>query len=301
MPRRGSKGPLDRIAGTLRPIVRANLHAGFRTFKRNIDPQELERAVRTGKWETIQEAIPWKRLPSDLSTAMKTLGKGAEQASEVGRQALPVAANKRLSHRATDNPRLRDLIRDRTGELITTTQDGAKAAAQREVLRAKKLGLPPSAVAANIRGSIGLNAPQATALSNFRAGLATRSQGKDDDNAFVRAKMSPARQDAMADAYEQRLLDYRADMIARTELRFASEYGQLDVWQEAQDQGLLPENSGRQWQVDGNPCPQLCIPMDGIVVGLNEPWVLPDGRQAMVPTDSHPHCECISLFVFDRG
>lgn len=299
MSRRPTRAELEQTTRTLRPFAAADLRTGFRTFKKNVNMDDLERAVRTGKWEAIQEVIPWRTLPADMAPLERRLSIGADKGAKQGRLALPEAKDIRLEH-TPDNPRIRAAITDRTFSLITTTKDGARASAQREVLRAKKLGLSPSDVASNIRGSIGLNAPQAVALSNFRASLASkvRDSKAGEESAFVRAKISPDQADAMADAYESRLLDYRAMMIARTEVQFAAEIGQTDVWREAQDQGLLPENAGRTWQVDGNPCPQLCVPMNGITVALDEPWVLPDGRAVMVVTQSHPHCECVSILSF---
>jgi len=77
----------------------------------------------------------------------------------------------------------------------------------------------------------------------------------------------------------------------------------LTLWKEAKSQGLLdPDRTARVWIVtpDDRLDEVLCMPMDGEETGLEEPWIMPDGREAMVPQDSHPQCRCAASLKFTK-
>ena len=103
----------------------------------------------------------------------------------------------------------------------------------------------------------------------------------------------------MADQYAQRLLEYRAENIARTEIARAMSSGQLEVWEQMQAQGLLPSNVMRTWIVsfDERLC-RLCEPMNGITAAIDGTWLTTNGILVRVPTDIHPQCRCTSGLVF---
>jgi hypothetical protein len=101
--------------------------------------------------------------------------------------------------------------------------------------------------------------------------------------------------DAMVDRYAQRSLNYRAITIARTETLRASNWGQLESWNQAAAQGLLNKNTVRRmWLTaeDERTC-QICEPIpdmnpDG--VALDEDFDTPDGAITIPP--AHVSCRC---------
>lgn len=162
--------------------------------------------------------------------------------------------------------------------MVVNIQADTQNIIQNAVARSFSNALTPRDVASSIRNSIGLFPGQQTALMNYRQGL--KESG-----------MKPDRVDAFSSKYEDRLLDYRAKMIARTETRQATNQGQLFIWQDAQNQDLIAPTAKKVWVVDGAPC-EICEPMDGVAIGLAESWTLPNGDIADIPTDAHPHCFC---------
>jgi hypothetical protein len=98
------------------------------------------------------------------------------------------------------------------------------------------------------------------------------------------------------DQYSERLENYRAGMIARTETLTASNEGQRQLWVQAEKEGLLTEQEQREWIWHGMPdkngklC-EICAAMQGQLRGIKEPFTLPDGTQVMNPP-AHPQCEC---------
>lgn len=302
MGRRGKRGEgesharLGALTDKFAPVVKVDMLRGLQTFKDRVDPSDLEKALRTGGLEKLMRTIPFEDLSTHLDRGFAKASEAAGQAAQGAVNAMPQQVQAKMiftaERFAKDDKRLQSFVSDRKGQIVAQTKDGTHEAVQRELSRARELKTTPSQMAENIRDSIGLNARQAQALSNYRAGLAKpmvdRESGKERKPPGIR------QQETLATAYEDRLLDARAIMIARTETRFASNQGELDAWREASDQELLPAGAGRKWVVDGNPCVQLCIPMNGIVVGLDEMWTLPDGREVDNPTEAHPHCECVA-------
>lgn len=81
----------------------------------------------------------------------------------------------------------------------------------------------------------------------------------------------------------------RGELIAQTETMTASNEGQREAWGQAVEEGLLTGNEKREWIVtpDDRLC-EICEPMDGEQVGLNEMFDV-DGEQIDGPP-AHPRC-----------
>jgi hypothetical protein len=82
-------------------------------------------------------------------------------------------------------------------------------------------------------------------------------------------------------------LDYRADMIARSETIYASYAGERETWRQADDLGLLPDTAVQEWIAEGDAC-EICAPLDGATAALDEPF---DG-DIYQPGDPHPNSRC---------
>ena len=260
-------------------VVKISILHGMTTFKRDISPAKLMRAWVTKNYDAIREVVSFGKFGDHLEPAMRRILDGARAASRGAIEALPAPTQASLRY-DVKNPRIADYIANRTGHLITTSEDGMRAAVSAAVKRSMTNAISPRQAAGEIIGSIGLNERQAIALANKRTALETSGH-------------SPAKQSEIVDAYADKLLDDRAMMIAATEIRAAQNEGQQAVWEQADEDGLLPDGVKRAWIVDGRPC-EICLPMDGVAVGLDEPWTLPDGTQVDSPTESHPFCMCMS-------
>ncbi len=134
-------------------------------------------------------------------------------------------------------------------------------------------GVPPSQLALDIRGKIGLSGPQREAMARLEQRLADQGMGP----AAIKRRLA---------ASHRRGIRYRALSIARTEVITAANEGQRQLWSQAQAQGLLPLDVNREWIANAGACP-VCVDLDGEVVGINEQF----SSGTYGPT-AHPRCRC---------
>lgn len=236
-------------------------------------------AWNSGNYSNVLKVIPWDDLPSHLQPFSDAIVETYGRATDIASGGLEAPKNLGLRF-DINNPRLRKYIDRHTGELIQDIQAASQRVVQTAVKRSFTHAMTPRQVSNYIKDSIVLDERRENALANYRNTL----EGE--------KSYTPERVDSMVDRYADRLLDQRSMAIARTETRLATNQGQLSVWQQAADEGLINgKKVGKTWIVDGNPC-EICEPMDGITVGLDEMWSLEDGRIVNVPTETHPHCMC---------
>lgn len=197
--------------------------------------------------------------------------------------------------------------------LITELGTQSRDVIERTVLDALRRGYGAEEIVNQIRLVIGLNAQQATALVNFRRQLQTM-----DSNVLQRALMSAADSAVYAAAqaagrslseeviermvldYQDRLLDYRAGVIATTEATRAASLGLQDSYDQAVRRGALPAEAVTQhWQIslDERTCDGCLsvVDMNPEGVPLGQMFESDDG-----PIDGppyHPNCRCSLEFV----
>jgi hypothetical protein len=259
--------------------IQMNLSKGFKSFKRGLNRDQIEEAVKTGNVGNIQRLIPWNNLDTHLKQFPDLLAKVSGGSMKISSQGLPERVSSRLRF-DWRNPAIKSWVKNRTGELVVGIQLDTQKVIQRAVMRSFTKAYTPRQVADEIKNSMGLYPRQQEALVNYRTGL---EQDK---------KIDPDRVDSFVDKYSDRLLDQRAMTIARTETRFATNQGQIEIWNQAADQGLINHQTSKKvWIVDGNPC-EICEPMDGVAVPIEESWTLNTGETVDNPTDAHPNCFC---------
>lgn len=260
--------------------VQVNFVRGVKTFKNRVSEAAVYNAWKSGDYQKIMQVIPWDKLPEDMEGIVNPLEKTMVKTGKNVIESLPAPIQEEFRF-DTKNPEIRNYLSNRTGELVTDISKNTQAIIQNAVTRSFDQALHPSDVAGMIKGSIGLYPRLENAVENYRQGL-------------LRAKtpLSQGRVAFLVDKYNDRLLNYRAMMIARTETRNATNTGQLNIWQQAAEQGLIdPHTAKKVWIVDGNPC-EICDPMDGKKIGLYEYWTLSNGLVVDTPSESHPHCMC---------
>lgn len=276
---------LNKLSQSMQGAVKADFTKGITKFKSKVKPEEIYHAWLSKDYARVYETIPWSDLPDDLEGYGASIGDVLEGVGEATVDLLPAPISDQLRW-DTSNPAIRDYVDNRTGVLIQDITEDTQGYIASLISRSFDEALTPGRVAKMIRPAIGLGTRLATAHANYVDGL--RKQGLPDSKI-----------DRLSASYENRLLDYRASMIARTESSFARNAGQLSVWKAAANQGLIErQNSKKQWIVDGKPCEECMDLEDQGAIGLDEFWDGEDGPLDAPP--AHPNCMCGMEMSFEE-
>lgn len=200
-----------------------------------------------------------------------------------------------------------DLIRD----ISTTTKEAVRAS----VTEAVATGKPPRAIARQFRSTIGITDGQQKWVSNYRRAL------ENGDTTALDYKLRDARYDAsvrngtltqekidtMVERYEQRLIKYRSEVIARTEGLRAIDIGQDESVRQGVEAGHIDPELEKGWVVtkDGRERPWH-HELDNKWVKFNEPFVNSHGS-LMYPRDPNAsasntiQCRCRRRFRLPKS
>lgn len=198
------------------------------------------------------------------------------------------------------NARAASLMRNAQLQFVQQFTSAQRDAVRVAMARAYRTGAGTREAARAFRDSIGLTATQMDAVNSYRdlleAGSKEALNRELRDRRYDRTVTRAARDsepldaqqiDRMVARYQANMLASRADTIARTEgLAVIGEARQEALRQIVEQAGFDPENVRRVWVTthDGRER-KSHYDMDGQTVGLDEPFVTPDGEELMYPGD----------------
>lgn len=277
---------LNKLTHSMSGAVRINFKDGITRFSNRVKPDEIYDAWLSRNYAKMYETIPWDKLPGDLSGYGDSIGSVLEGNGLETIKLLPQIAQKNLRWNMS-NPRIRSYVDNRVGSLVTNITQETQSFIASTIARSYDTGLTARRVASMIKPAIGLGNRLGIAHANYVEGL--RQQGLSDNKIQT-----------LGDRYEDKLLDYRSFMIARTESSYARNQGQLSVWKAAADQDLIDRQTAKkEWIVDGNPCAECLDIEDQGPIGLEESWDSDDGPIDAPP--AHPNCMCGMDMTFEEA
>jgi hypothetical protein len=170
------------------------------------------------------------------------------------------------------------------GALITEVTNG-QVSLVRDLVSSAQMGERTTLqVARQVRDSIGLTSEQAGWVSNrWGREYASRiSQG-------ISLSAAEAGADKAAGLYYERVLRYRSETIARTEILRAAHEGRREAWSQGVQEGWINPAAEKRWMTVDDPCDE-CAAMDGETVPIF-------GEFSVGEPPLHPNCRCDVLLV----
>ena len=214
-----------------------------------------------------------------------------------------------------------NILRNSRLEFIRETTDGQRASTRQALTRAFETGAGPRQTAAVFRDSLGLTSKQEQAVVNYRKLLETNNRDalrrdlrdrrfdRTVDRAIANDTTLGAKQvDRMVERYRERALQFRSEVVARTEgVRATSMARDEALRQTVEATGRPPEDVERTWNRlnDGRQRDAHDF-MQGQKRGLNEAFIDGDGNELRFPGDpSAPiettaQCRCVITVRFKK-
>ena len=273
------------------PSLRDPFLAEIENLRDQISVDDMEVLIQQGGDAAAVGAIEWIQfevaLTASFLPAMRTIQhnamKGLLGSIEDETQADQVVLTKQdvVARFDLTNPSSVRVAAEQAALAVRQISDSTRKAI-REIIKRGQMGqLTVRDQARKIRELIGLTERQTASVLNFR-------------NSLIEQGISGQRLERMVSRKYDQTLKRRAMNIARTESINAANAGQLDIWNQAADQGLVDRDTAqKRWitSLDDRACP-ICVPMDGQLRPLNEPFTSPfNGASTMSPS-IHSSCRC---------
>lgn len=322
----------DKFEGRLK---RAYLRA-IKALKNDFNVTDTASLIQAGKiseaLKEIQTALEDHGLKAMTAEFNDAVIAGGKLAATIGHEQLNGEDQAHASVNFVfdvSNPVTSNFLQEYGANKITGLLDQQKQVVRTILEAGFSEGRNPISVARDIRGVIGLTPNQAKAVSNFRDILENGPEGdggtySDYYNYSLRdarydssvesafsdeTALSQDRIDTMVERYAQRMLNYRADTIGRTEGISAVSAGNQQVWQQAVADEKIDQKELRRYWVytddDKVRDAHVAIPeMNPDGVGLDEPFESPLG-DIMFPGDpaAEPgnsiNCRCVVIYQIE--
>lgn len=317
------KNKLLALADKLEVSLRRKFKAAINAIKDGIEIKKLASLIERGAsvmtiMDEIGLGVPDAAF-SDVRDALHStynqagaLTAGQVHGTETAGKVLQVTFN-------GYNQRAVNYLQTRTAKLITDITEQSRQAVTEVLTAALENNIPPISAAKTIRAHIGLTDRQRQAVNNYQGFLQTadrrafnRSIGGQAERtvtaAFRDDTMSQSKIRDLTDSYSQRLLNSRADTIARTETFRAVQAANMEAWNQVTEQNDLPTKSLKRFWVATNDertrdAHLEIVLMNEEGVGMNEPFQSPDGP-IMYPGDPNAdpsesiNCRCTVVYQF---
>lgn len=235
---------------------------------------DLSEAIRNEKVGQAQAQIPWQVYEENLEELSSVYTRTVEVAGKAMIIHLP--PNYRGFEFNINNPNIVKYINEKTGELIKYLSQTSKEATNKIILDTYLRGYHPDKAARQIKSLLALTERQSKAVDNYVANAI--EQGFSESKAFERGQQ-----------YAEKLLEYRAENIARTEIMEAVNRGYHETINQGIERGIIPPTkTTKKWIVtpDDRLC-EICRPLGGQERNLDG---LFDGQYLTPPR--HPRCRC---------
>lgn len=190
------------------------------------------------------------------------------------------------------NPAAIRWIKQHAGELITRISEQNRRAIRRIIERSFLEGIPTDQAARLIRALIGLTPRDVDAIYDLYHAI-MRNPGRKiwAGRMAIRVPRGGATAEwagRRAAQYANRLLNWRARLIARTETTRASNEGQLQLWRQAVQYNMLDYDAVKMWIAtpDERTC-AICQDLDQEEQLMNDEF-----SHGIMTPPAHPACRC---------
>jgi hypothetical protein len=244
------------------------------------------RAISSRNWMPLVTDARWRTIEAQLTEAMEAaINSKIDEAGNAELRRIdtsPVVAKAMRGRFNLRNPFSEDFVRRRGAELVQGITGRARDQIREAVEAGFVQGIPVRTTARTIMDSLGLDSRLARAVQSH--GNALSEAGTPDEIAG-----------RSIEAYADKLLRYRAELIARTETIAASNQGVMDSWRQAERENLLPGGMKKRWihaAGSARTCP-ICEELgESEPIPINDEFYSSILGVSFARPGAHPACRC---------
>ena len=246
-------------------------------IKEDLVLTRMKEGFAIGDINKVQAQLDWENYEVNLEPLIEDYTITINRAGEDVIAHLP--PNYRGVTFNVNHPRVIQYINDRTGFLISAITESNRIAVRNIIQDAYIRGYHPDVATRHIRNIVGLTQRQSQAVDNYVNRLI-------EDGVAQRVALN------RGEEYADRLLNYRAETIARTETMDAVNHAHQETIIQGAEQNIIPEDKTVKIFLttpDDRRC-DYCSAVDGQERGLREEFRTPLGNFQTSPI--HPNCRC---------
>lgn len=243
----------------MEPSIRGAFLSAVEMLRESLTVEELVEALKSGTFSAIDNAMSWPGFRIELQKVESMLLQGAQLAIDKAAGQMASLIDFDLNVQALQGRAAR-LARAHGASLVTNISENTRTAIQTLVGEGLADGETWDKMARRLKPMIGLDAPRAKAFNKYILEV-------QDEVSEVTGRVLTAKQvQAKIDKRYKELIAERAEMIARTESWDAIQGGNMQVWEQAREEGFALE-------------------------GLESEFVSTSGDRLLRPP-RHPACRC---------
>lgn len=308
---------VNRRAADYAEDIRAAILAAFAMIRDQMSEAEIVRAIQFGRIDLLfAEAQERAARQLAYQQVREALRRGILDGVKFYARDLPKAG--RINGRLVIgfdvlSPTMIEAVRTLETRVITTLDVALVDTVKAFVENGIREGVNPRTVARSLRSVIGLAPNQELAVRNYEKALRgenpnaspTDYQLRDRrfDRTVAKGNLTDAQVEKMVAAYRKRMLAFNAETNARTAALDAQKLAQRLSVEDAIAKGILSRDRMRKTWVGvlDDRERETHVQMEGVTVGFDEPFVLPDGQTQMIPGDTEFNCRCIARYAQARA
>ncbi len=306
-----ARAQAERAEGRVAEAIRSALRA----VRDAVTVEAIRQALSVSFYRAIFLLPDRAALEADLKLAFDDLAELHDQAARAAADDITAALREIGSLETVAYDRLDPgavaALQGYRDELIADLTGTMQDAIAQVLTSGVTAGVPQEQLAQDIARTVGLTPQQAQAVANYRRAILAGDASALDrtlrdrrydatlQRAIAGEYVEPERVSAMVRRYAHRMLDFRAQTIARTETLRAVNRGRLEAYRQAITAGKLdPVDVRRRWLTahDELVCP-VCrsIPLlNARGIALDAVYLSADGPIDAPPV--HPRCRCTEEF-----
>jgi hypothetical protein len=298
---------VQRRATAMQPELAAAIFRAFAIVRSALVIAAMERYIERGDADALVRELLTAEL---LERALQPLRERIRQrlARDVTYFAADLPRGGRVDGQLTIafdylNPRVVDAVRSLETKVMTTLQDDVRETVRAFVDAGITEGKSAAAIARAIKPTLGLAPNQELAVRNFEKAL--RGEGRNPldfklrdrrfDGTVKKGALTEQQIETQVAAYRRKMEAFHANTVARTTALDASKLGQRLSWEDAAAKGIVDRGRlQKTWVgVMDDRERETHRKMEGVTVGFDEYFVLPDGQQQMIPGETEYNCRCV--------